>query len=152
MGRTELEREQVSIAEALESRVAHFRMEARVKSALSVFEKGVVKGRQVNDLLGLRVVVPDEFGEEECYRISRAIADRSTMVRFKDYILAPKSNGYKSLHLMLQTACGANIEVQIRTERMHCVAEVGSAAHAVYKAQARGSADDERRQVVYATA
>jgi len=130
----ELRAAQEQVAAALGVDVA-YRIEGRVKSALSLFEKSVLRRKSVSDLIGLRIVVPDELGEAECYRVcgvlSRLWPEGS--VQFKDYIAHPKENGYQSLHLLLTTP-GAKIEVQIRTERMQHTAEHGSAAHSEYKA------------------
>ena len=59
---------------------------------------------------------------------------------FRDYIERPKPNGYASLHSLLRLGSGASLEVQIRTEAMHAVAESGAAAHAQYKVDAMGAA------------
>ncbi len=75
----------------------------------------------------------------ECYHALGVIHGRYPMVpgRFKDYISTPKPNGYRSLHTGVIGPERQRIEIQIRTREMHEVAELGVAAHWVYKQGAR---------------
>ncbi|HHI71404.1 MAG TPA: bifunctional (p)ppGpp synthetase/guanosine-3',5'-bis(diphosphate) 3'-pyrophosphohydrolase, partial [Rhodobacteraceae bacterium] len=73
--------------------------------------------------------------ESDCYRVLGAIHQRWRAVpgRFKDYISQPKSNGYRSIHTTVSGRDGKRVEVQIRTQQMHDVAESGVAAHWSYR-------------------
>ncbi|MDO5692895.1 MAG: bifunctional (p)ppGpp synthetase/guanosine-3',5'-bis(diphosphate) 3'-pyrophosphohydrolase [Pseudomonadota bacterium] len=97
---------------------------------------------QVNDLYGVRVVLPDTLS---CYTAMGLLHQMYKPVpgRFKDYIAIPKINGYQSLHTTLVGPASINIEFQIRTDAMDLVAEAGVAAHWLYKAGKAGGADDE---------
>ncbi len=91
---------------------------------------------EVIDVYALRIVV-DRV--DTCYRVLGAVHSlyRPVPGRFKDYIAIPKSNGYQSLHTVLSGPQGVPIEIQVRTEDMHRIAEKGIAAHWMYKASSK---------------
>lgn len=106
-----------------------------------------LRGKRADDLLALRVVLDDSPRDDWQISPSNRQHGRCLDVRdvagalwdeldFRDYIAAPKPNGYCSLHVALALASGASLELQVRTRRMHEQAETGSAAHALYKQEA----------------
>lgn len=110
-------------------------VEGRPKHLWSVYRKMSEKGLdldEIHDLIAFRVVV-DTLGQ--CYEALGHIHAKWRPIpgRFKDYIAMPKPNGYRSLHTTLIGPKGERVEVQIRTKRMHEVAESGIAAHWKYK-------------------
>ncbi|CAA7618064.1 bifunctional (p)ppGpp synthetase/guanosine-3',5'-bis(diphosphate) 3'-pyrophosphohydrolase [Magnetospirillum sp. UT-4] len=98
---------------------------------------------QLSDIMAFRVVVDSV---EDCYRALGVVHSRYPMVpnRFKDYISTPKPNGYRSLHTGVFGPERHRIEVQIRTQEMHEVSELGVAAHWKYK-QGGGRLTDGRQ-------
>ncbi|MBX3702232.1 MAG: bifunctional (p)ppGpp synthetase/guanosine-3',5'-bis(diphosphate) 3'-pyrophosphohydrolase [Steroidobacteraceae bacterium] len=122
-------------------------VEAREKHLYSVYMKMRRKHlplAQVVDVFGVRIVVGTV---DECYRTLGLVHGlyRPTPGRFKDYIAIPRVNGYQSLHTTLFGPNGIPLEVQIRTEDMHRMAESGIAAHWQYKTgEEEGSAQQLR--------
>ncbi|GBF97320.1 GTP diphosphokinase, chloroplastic-like [Raphidocelis subcapitata] len=118
----------------------------RVKNVYGVWRKlqkaglGPERLAEVHDVAALRVVVPHKH---DCYVALRGVEALWAPVpgRFKDYVRAPKANGYQSLHTGVAAAPAAagapaassTLEVQIRTPKMHYIAEYGFAAHWRYK-------------------
>lgn len=107
----------------------------REKSLYSIYHKMVEKHlsfSQVLDIYGFRIIVNDT---PTCYLALGALHSLYKPVpgKFKDYIAIPKENGYQSLHTTLIGPYGTPIEIQIRTQSMHHVAEDGIASHWLYK-------------------
>ena len=89
---------------------------------------------EIMDVYGFRIIV-DKV--DTCYRVLGILHNlyKPITQRFKDYIAIPKANGYQSLHTTLFGPYGVPIEIQIRTEEMHKMAENGIAAHWLYKTE-----------------
>ena len=134
-----------ALRKSLEDAHVNGRVEAREKHLYSVYMKMRRKRlplAQVVDVFGVRIVVASV---DECYRTLGLVHGlyRPTPGRFKDYIAIPRVNGYQSLHTTLFGPNGIPIEVQIRTEDMHRLAESGIAAHWQYKS---GEKEGEAQQ------
>ncbi len=99
---------------------------------------------EIYDLTAVRVITEDI---SQCYIVLGVVHNIWTAVpdRFKDYISNPKENGYQSLHTTVVTHTGKLAEIQIRTQKMHEVAEEGIAAHWKYKENIK----DNDKQVKY---
>jgi GTP pyrophosphokinase len=99
---------------------------------------------QLSDIFGFRVIVKSV---PDCYRALGIIHTNWQMVpdRFKDFISTPKTNGYRSIHTTIMGPEKQRVEIQIRTQEMHDVAERGVAAHWRYRegVNAEGEGDNE---------
>jgi len=117
-----------------------FSIEGRPKSIYSIRRKMAMKNlsfNQVFDLFAIRIVYKSTPEQEKflAWKIYSIITDhfRPNPLRLRDWISAPKSTGYEALHITVMGPNGRWIEVQIRSERMHEIAEKGYAAHFKYK-------------------
>ena len=127
------------IRKTIEDRLAQEHIECpvvgREKHLYSIYEKMRTKGlsfSEVFDVYAFRIVVDKP---DTAYRVLGIVHNIYKPVpgKFKDYIAIPKANGYQSLHTVLFGPFGIPVEVQIRTEDMDKVANVGIAAHWLYK-------------------
>jgi len=133
------------LKETLKESGVDAQVSGREKTTYSVWRKMQKKNvgfEQLSDIMAFRVVVADV---EQCYHALGAIHSHYPVVpgRFKDYISTPKPNNYRSLHTGFIGPERQRIEVQIRTPEMHEVAELGVAAHWVYK---QGAPNTDGRQ------
>src|SRR6266513_3738438 len=107
----------------------------REKHVYSTYRKMIEKHlsfSEVHDIFGIRVIVADI---PTCYLAMGALHGLYKPIpgKFKDYIAIPKANGYQSIHTDLIGPYGVPVEVQIRTDQMHRLAESGVASHWLYK-------------------
>ena len=120
---------------ALKKAAIEAAVEGREKHLYSIYKKMQNKKISINEMVdvhGFRIIVDNA---DVCYRVLGLVHSvyKPMPGRFKDYIAIPRVNGYQSLHTTLFGPNGVPIEVQIRSEHMHRVAESGIAAHWKYK-------------------
>ncbi|MFN5515063.1 MAG: RelA/SpoT family protein, partial [Cyanobacteriota bacterium] len=118
-----------------EAGIGNHELQGRPKHLYGIYHKMTAQQKEfaeIYDIAALRIIVREK---EECYRVLAIIHDAFKPIpnRFKDYIGLPKANRYQSLHTTVVGLNGRPLEVQIRTEEMHQIAEYGIAAHWKYK-------------------
>ncbi|ARA91814.1 MAG: bifunctional (p)ppGpp synthetase/guanosine-3',5'-bis(diphosphate) 3'-pyrophosphohydrolase [Bacteroidetes bacterium] len=128
------------LKQRLEEHGLAFQIYGRSKNIYSIHRKMKRQNKpleEVYDLFAIRIVLQrgDRQGKEDCWRAYSIVTDlyKPLPERFRDFISVPKSNGYQSLHTTVLGPEGRRVEVQIRTQEMHAVAERGVAAHWKYK-------------------
>ncbi|MBT3299250.1 MAG: bifunctional (p)ppGpp synthetase/guanosine-3',5'-bis(diphosphate) 3'-pyrophosphohydrolase [Candidatus Marinimicrobia bacterium] len=131
------------INDELQSREISSNIYGRAKSHSSIFGKMVKREKlfeEIYDIYAIRIIVDSV---EACYVSLGILHDAYTPIhdRFKDFIATPKSNGYQSLHTTVMDPAGQMVEIQIRTKEMDETAEIGIAAHWIYKEGGKKSKD-----------
>ncbi|SHJ41217.1 RelA/SpoT family protein [Pseudozobellia thermophila] len=118
----------------------HYEIKGRMKSIFSIRRK--MKAQNVSfdeiyDKFAIRIIYKSDRQNEKflAWKIYSIVTDHFTPnpVRLRDWISSPKSTGYEALHITVMGPKGRWVEVQIRSERMHEIAEKGYAAHFKYK-------------------
>ncbi|WP_322969852.1 RelA/SpoT family protein [Faecalibacter sp. LW9] len=129
-----------ALKEKLDEEGLEFEIKGRSKSINSIYRKMVNQGipfEDVYDLFAIRIIYRSDRKNEKflAWKIYSMVTDLyiPNPKRMRDWITQPKTTGYESLHVTVMGPQARWIEVQIRSERMDEVAEMGIAAHYKYK-------------------
>ncbi|MFW5705419.1 MAG: RelA/SpoT family protein, partial [Bacteroidota bacterium] len=117
-----------------------YMIHVRTKSIYSIWQKMQrqnIPFEDVYDIFAVRIVIdtPTETEKLDCWKVYSLITDvyKPKHDRVRDWISIPKANGYEALHLTVMSHLGKWVEIQIRSKRMHEIAESGFASHHHYK-------------------
>ncbi|MDX1326875.1 MAG: RelA/SpoT family protein [Arenibacter sp.] len=129
-----------TIKDSLDKENLNYQIKGRMKSIFSIRRKMKVQNvtfDEIYDKFALRIIYESDRHNEKfiAWKIYSIVTDHYTPnpVRLRDWISSPKSTGYEALHITVMGPKGRWVEVQIRSERMHEIAEKGYAAHFKYK-------------------
>lgn len=144
-----VEKMMTSVEHMLDEQNYQYRILGRAKSIYSIYKKMFVKKKRFDelyDLYALRIITKEKM---DCYEILGIIHEHYRPIpgRFKDYIAMPKPNMYQSLHTSVIGEDGNTFEIQIRTEEMDELAELGIAAHWRYKENRGYSSKKEQQEI-----
>lgn len=125
------------IVEKLDSINLKYELTGRPKHLYSIYRKMIKRNTtfdKIYDLFAIRIIL-EEDDPHKCFYVLGVVNEMYKPIpdRFKDYISIPKKNNYQSLHTTVVGPEGRLVEVQIRTRKMHEIAEKGVAAHWRYK-------------------
>ncbi|MDY3400655.1 bifunctional (p)ppGpp synthetase/guanosine-3',5'-bis(diphosphate) 3'-pyrophosphohydrolase [Riemerella anatipestifer] len=137
------------VSEYLSKEGLNFKIKGRTKAISSIYRKMLKQNvgfEEVYDNYAIRIIYKSDLKNEKflAWKIYSIVTDlyKSNPQRMRDWISAPRSTGYESLHLTVLGPDNKWIEVQIRSERMDEIAEKGVAAHYKYKEGFRRNSDD----------
>ncbi|MDH3796270.1 MAG: RelA/SpoT family protein, partial [Flavobacteriaceae bacterium] len=128
------------IKDSLDKEGLNYSIKGRMKSIQSIRRKMQVQNvvfDEIYDKFAIRIIYKTDRDQEKflAWKIYSIVTDHFTPnpIRLRDWISSPKSTGYEALHITVMGPEGKWVEVQIRSERMHEIAEKGYAAHFKYK-------------------
>jgi len=128
------------IRDSLDKEGLEYHIKGRMKSIYSIRKKMVsqnVAFDEIYDKFAIRIIYKSDTQNEKfiAWKIYSIVTDHFTPnpIRLRDWISSPKSTGYEALHITVMGPEGKWVEVQIRSQRMHEIAEKGYAAHFKYK-------------------
>ncbi|UCE68152.1 MAG: bifunctional (p)ppGpp synthetase/guanosine-3',5'-bis(diphosphate) 3'-pyrophosphohydrolase [Flavobacteriaceae bacterium] len=128
------------IRDSLDKEGLNYHIKGRMKSIFSIRRKMQTQNvsfEEIYDKFAIRIIYKSDPKNEKflAWKIYSIVTDHFTPnpVRLRDWISSPKSTGYEALHITVMGPKGRWVEVQIRSERMHEIAEKGYAAHFKYK-------------------
>ena len=128
------------IREAMDKEGFNYVIKGRPKSVHSIYKKMLKKNvsfEEVYDVFAIRIIIDTrpELEKADCWKVYSIVTDyyQPNPDRLRDWISTPKANGYESLQTTVMSPGGRWVEVQIRSQRMDEIAEMGLAAHYRYK-------------------